>query len=92
MSARNGDKARFGKQKKRRMTQRLKVRALREELKSVVPADGTVVEAPRAEQEVQPQGEHHSALGSAAQSIGSVLGSFAAKVKGVSHSEPAAAH
>ncbi len=76
MSARNGDKARFGAQRKRKAAQRIKIRALREELKK--PAEA-------------PQEEHHGALNSAAEAIGSALGSLAAKAKQLTHHEPAPA-
>lgn len=86
MSSRNGDKARFGKQKKRKMANRLKVRALREDLKA--PASETAVQGPGGE---AAQDEHHGVLGSAAKTLGSTLGALAAKVKGVAEHHPAPA-
>ncbi len=83
MSARNGDKARFGKQRKRKMAHRARTQELREGLKPVV--------APAGAEHGEGAGEHHGVLGSAAGAIGSVIGTIAAKVKHVAHPEPAAA-
>jgi len=85
MSARNGDKARFGKQRKRKMAHRARTQELREGLKPV--AAGAAV----AEGAETAHGEHHGVLDSAAGALGSVIGSVAAKVKHVTKPEPATA-
>ncbi len=82
MSARNGDKARFGKQRKRKMAHRARTQELREGLK---PA--AVAGEPQAENHA----EKHGVLDSAAGAIGSVIGSIAATVKDVVKPEPVTA-
>ena len=108
MSARNGDKARFGKQRKRKMAHRARTRDLRESLVPGAPSGAEAVPTAQAPVEKKPEQdttapatrtethsseshghEHAGALGSAAGAIGSVLGTLAAKVRGVKEPEPA---
>ncbi|MDQ6676081.1 MAG: hypothetical protein M3Z09_02155 [Acidobacteriota bacterium] len=93
MSARNGDKARFGKQRKRKMAHRARTRDLRESIKPEEPAAALNAEPPQPPE--QNPASHatgqHGVLGSTAHAIGSVLGSLAAKAKLGTDQEPAPA-
>jgi len=81
MSARNGDKARFGKQRKRKMAHRARTQELREGLKAgVVPGAAPGAEASH--------GEHHR-VDSAAGAMGSAPGTIATKVTHAEKPEPA---
>lgn len=98
MSARNGDKARFGKQRKRKMAHRARTQELRAGLTA------PVAEIPAMQPSGQPEviehqptaterdSHEHNVLGSAAQTVGSAIGTLAAKVKGVSSKEHEPAH
>lgn len=87
MSARNGDKARFGKQRKRKMAHRARTHELREGLKAGASGTGVVEHTTAAGQheEGKLHDGHHGPLDTAAVAIGSE------KVKGVTVSEPAEA-
>ena len=91
MSARNGDKARFGKQRKRKMAHRARTQELREGLKAnasgTAAAENTTAAGQHEEDKLHDG--HHGPLDTAAGAIGSALGTLAAKVKGVKASEPA---
>ena len=93
MSARNGDKARFGKQRKRKMAHRARTHELREGLKA--NASGTVpathLTAAGQHEEGKLHDGHHGPLDTAAWTSGSALGNLAANVKSVKAPEPVAA-
>jgi hypothetical protein len=93
MSARNGDKARFGKQRKRKMAHRARTQELREGLKAAVPGAAPVnhLTAAGQHEEGKLHDGHHGPLDTAAGATGSVPENLSPKVTSVKTPEPATA-